>query len=55
MDFQESYERTTREQESQEDIEARLDRQRLWTNYLTPRQRWLPVLAIYKYVAVPLT
>ena len=27
---------TTREQESQEDREARLDRQRLWTNDLTP-------------------
>ena len=40
-----SYDRTTREQESQEeDREARLDRQRLRTNHLTPRQRWVPLL-----------
>ena len=39
-----SYERTTREQESQEDIEAILDRQRLRTNHLTSGQRWVPLL-----------
>ena len=39
-----SYERTTREQESQEDREARLDRQHLRTNHLTPGQRWVPLL-----------
>ena len=37
-----SYERARREQESQEDIEATLDRQHLRTNHLTPRQRWVP-------------
>ena len=31
-----SYERTNREQESEEDREARFDRQRLRTNHLTP-------------------
>ena len=31
-----SYDRTRREQESQEDREARLDRQRLRTNHLMP-------------------
>ena len=36
-----SYERTRSEQDSQEDREARLDRQRLLTNHLTPRQRQL--------------
>ena len=40
-----SYERTRREQESQEDREARLDRLR--TNYLKPRQRWVPQLVDY--------
>ena len=40
--------KTRREQESQEDKEARLDRQHLRTNYLTPRQRWVPQLVIYK-------
>ena len=39
-----SYERTRREQESQEDRDARLDRQRLRTNHLTPGQRWVPQL-----------
>ena len=39
-----SNKRTTREQDSQEDREARLDRQRLLTNHLTPRQRWVPQL-----------
>ena len=43
-----SCDRTTREQESQEDREARLDRQRLRTNHLTPRQRWVPQLVCYK-------
>ena len=42
-----SYERTTREQESQEDRAARLDRQRLLTNHLTPGQRWVPLLVSY--------
>ena len=32
------------EQESQEDREARLGRQRLRKNHLTPRQRWVPLL-----------
>ena len=36
-----SYDRTTKERESQEDREARLDRQRLRTNHLTPGQRWV--------------
>ena len=40
-----SYDRTRREQESREDREARLDRQRLRTNDLTPGQRWVPQLA----------
>ena len=31
-------------QESQESREARLDRQRLRTNHLTHRQRWVPLL-----------
>ena len=39
-----SYEGTRWEQDSQEDREARLDRQRLLTNHLTPRQRWVPQL-----------
>ena len=39
-----SYERTRREQESQEDREATLDRQRLRTYHLTPRQSWVPQL-----------
>ena len=39
-----SYERTTRERVSQEDREAKLDRKRLQTNHLTPRQRWVPQL-----------
>ena len=43
-----SYERTTRKQESQEDREARLDRQRLRTNHSTPRQRWVPQLVLDK-------
>ena len=43
-----SYDRARREQESQEDRKARLDRQRLQTNHLTPRQRWLPQLVSYK-------
>ena len=38
--------RTRREQESQEDREARLDRQCLRTNHITPGQRWVPQLAI---------
>ena len=42
-----SYERTTREQEYQEDREARLNRQHLRTNHLTPRQRCLPLLVMY--------
>ena len=42
-----SYEKTRREQSSQEDREARLDRQRLRSNHLTPRQRWVPRLVIY--------
>ena len=36
--------RTTREHESLEDREARLDRKRLRKNHLTPRQRWVPQL-----------
>ena len=40
---------TRREQEAQEDREARLDRQRLRTNHLTPGQRWVPQLVINKY------
>ena len=36
--------RTTREQESQEDREARLDRQRLRTSHLTPGQCLVPLL-----------
>ena len=39
-----SYERTRREQSSQEDREARFDRQRLRTNNLTRRQSWVPQL-----------
>ena len=42
-----SYKRTWREQDSQGDREARLDRQRLLTNHLTPRQRWVPQLVLY--------
>ena len=39
------YNRTMREQEYQEDREARLDIQRLQrTNQLTPGQRWVPLL-----------
>ena len=41
-----SYERARREQVSQEDREAKLDRQRLRTNHLTPRQRWVPQLVM---------
>ena len=41
-----SYDRTTREHESQEDREVRLDRQRLLTNHLTPGQPWVPQLVI---------
>ena len=37
-----SYEKTRREQSSQEDREARLDRQRLRSNHLKRRQRWVP-------------
>ena len=50
-----SYERTRREQESQKDREARLDRQRLRTNHLTPGQRWgwVPLLVITKPVQSP--
>ena len=47
-----SYDRTTREQESQEDREARLDRQRLRTKHLTPRQRWVPHLVMYLYIDI---
>ena len=47
-----SYERTTKEQESQEDREAILDRQRLRTNHLTPRQRWVPQLVYDKNIRV---
>ena len=43
-----SNDRTMREQESQVGREARLDRQRLLTNHLTPGQRWVPQLALYK-------
>ena len=43
-----SCDRTRREQESQEDKEARLDRQRLPTNHLTPRLRWVHQLVINK-------
>ena len=39
-----SYERTRREQESQEDREARLGRHRLLPNHLKPRQRCIPQL-----------
>ena len=39
-----SYDRTKREQESQEDREARLDRERLRTNHLTPGYCWVPLL-----------
>ena len=42
--------RTRREQESQEDREARFDRQRLRTNYLAPRQRWVPQLVKYNII-----
>ena len=45
-----SYERTSREQESQEDREARFDRQRLRTNHLTPRQRWVPQLVSRTFI-----
>ena len=38
-----------REQESQEVKEGRLDRQRLRTNHLTPRQRWVPLLVRIKW------
>ena len=41
-----SYDRTRREQQSQKDREARLDRQRRWTNHLTPRQSWVPQLVV---------
>ena len=41
-----NYEKKRREQESQEDREARLDRQRLRTNHLTPGQRWVTLLVI---------
>ena len=41
-----SYDRTRREQESQKDREARLDRQRLRKNHLTPGQRWVTLLVI---------
>ena len=45
-----SYDRTTREQESQEDREAILDSQRLQrTNHLTPGQRWVTLLVIHSY------
>ena len=43
-----SYEWTRREQEAQEDREARLDKQRLRTNRLTPGQRWVTQLVCYK-------
>ena len=46
-----NYERTRREQESQEDREAKLDRQRLRTNKLTPGQRWVPLL-VYNIIDV---
>ena len=42
------YNRTMREQESQEDRESRFDRQRLQrTNHLTPGQPWVPLLVLY--------
>ena len=46
---EETYERTTKEQDSQQDREARLDRQRLRANNLTPRQRWAPQL-VFTYM-----
>ena len=45
-----SYERTRREHESQEDREATLDRQRLRTNHLKRRQRWVPQLVYNKLI-----
>ena len=46
------YDRITREQESKEDIEARLDRQGLRTNHLTPGQRWVPLLVFTKFAYI---
>ena len=45
-----SYDRTTREQEFQEDREARSDRKHLRTNHLTRGQRWVPLLVINIFV-----
>ena len=47
-----SCERTRREQESQEDRETRLGRQRIRTNHLTPRQRWVPQLVFYIFLYI---
>ena len=44
-----SYDRTRREQEFQGNREARLDRQRLRTNHLTPGKRWIPLLVKYMF------
>ena len=41
-----SYDRTRREEESQEDRETKLDRHRLRTNNFKPGQRWVPLLVI---------
>ena len=45
-----SYERTRREQDSQEDREVRLDRERLRTNHSTPSQHWVPQLVSTKCI-----
>ena len=46
------YRITQQEQSSQEDREARLDRQRLRTTHLTPRQRWVPQPVNYKIIVL---